>query len=59
MENETKKLGADVNWVANGAVSPVENSGSMCAASYATFSVGAMESLRKITEGQLKKLSKQ
>lgn len=39
----------DVNWVTKGAVSPVKNSGSMCAASYATFSVDAMESLRKIT----------
>ena len=38
---------------------PVENSGSMCASSYATSAVGALESLRKIKYGLLKKLSKQ
>lgn len=41
----------EVDWVQRGAVLPVKNSGGMCAASYAVSSVGALESLRKISGG--------
>ncbi len=52
-------MGLEVDWVQQGAVLPVKNSGGMCAASYAVSSAGALESLRKILKGELKKLSEQ
>jgi C1A family cysteine protease len=47
MEPSVKSVGADINWVAFGAVSPVKDQGS-CYSNYAFSAVGGIEGISVI-----------
>ena len=49
----------DVDWRAKGAVTPVKNQGTSCAASWAFSTTGAVEAYYQISHGTLRSLSEQ
>ena len=49
----------DVDWTAQGAVTPVKNEGSQCGACWAFSAIGPIESLSKIKDGVLRTFSEQ
>lgn len=50
---------ADVDWAAQGAVTPVKNEGGQCGACWAFSAIGPIETLSKISDGNLKAFSEQ
>lgn len=56
-DSEFKKLGADIDWVAKGMVSPVKNQG-QCGSCWAFSAVGVLESFA-LFKGQIVNLSEQ
>lgn len=47
----------EIDWVEKGAVLPVTTTRGLCGSGYVASAVGALESLRKIKDGVLEKLS--